>query len=211
MPHRTTDPHAPTVDSVNPSEPIRNPGLHSAMTNPSYQWSDFRSCRSSMTASATATSLRYLRDRHGSRAGIAPDTARNQLGRLPSAGGRGVRFAHAGCLEYDRRAMRGPPITVRCDCGTVSYVPYGETWRCERCGKRWNTAQIPSEQYWGILSEMRRYRLQAMGVAVGIAATFITLGLTVGQRFFVLAPIALGAWFLWYMPQWRRKVRLAAR
>ncbi len=107
--------------------------------------------------------------------------------------------------------MRGPPITVKCDCGTVSQVPYGDTWTCERCGKRWNTAQIPSEQYWGIMSEMRRYRLQAMGVAVGIAATFITLGLTVGQRFFVLAPIALGAWFLWYMPQWRRKVRLAAR
>src|SRR5229473_2119883 len=178
MPQSTREPSAPTEARVNPSDPMRNPGLHSAMTNPSYQWSDFRSCRSSITASATATSLRYLRDRHGSRAGIAPDTARNQLGRLPSAGGRGVRFAHAGCLEYDRRAMRGPPITVRCDCGTVSYVPYG-----------------------GILSEMRRYRLEAMGVAVAIAATFITLGLTVGQRFFVLAPIALGAWFLWYMPQ----------
>ena len=111
----------------------------------------------------------------------------------------------------EMRAMKGPPVTVRCDCGDVQYVPYGETWQCERCGRRWNTALIPSEQYWGVLREMRRYRLQAMGVAVAIAGTFVALGITMGQRFFVLAPVALGAWFLWYMPQWRRKVRAAAR
>jgi hypothetical protein len=90
-------------------------------------------------------------------------------------------------------------------------VPYGETWTCERCGRRWNTGQIPSEEYWGILKQMRRYRLEAMGVAVLIAAVFVTLGLTIGQRFFLMAPLALGVWFLWYMPGWRKKVRAAAR
>src|SRR5438128_2142842 len=110
MPHRTTDPHAPTVDSVNPREPIRNPGLHSAMTNPSYQCSDFRSCRSSMTASATTTSLRFPpTSGAGPRAGIAPGTPRINWARLPSVGGQGVRFAHAGCLEYDRRRHARPP------------------------------------------------------------------------------------------------------
>ena len=107
--------------------------------------------------------------------------------------------------------MKGPPITVRCDCGAVRNVPYGETWTCERCGRRWNTRQIPSQEDWGILKRMRRYRLEAMGVAVAIAGAFVILGLTIGQRFFVMAPIALGAWFLWYMPSWRRKVRAAAR
>ena len=107
--------------------------------------------------------------------------------------------------------MKGPPITVTCDCGDVRRVPYGETWTCEVCGRSWNTGQIPSDEYWGIMRRMRRYRLQAMGVAVGIAVTFVALGLTVGERFFVMTPIALGAWFVWYMPQWRRRVRAATR
>ncbi len=107
--------------------------------------------------------------------------------------------------------MKGPPITVRCDCGNVHYVPYGEAWRCERCGRRFNTSQIPADEYWGIMREQRRLRFRAMGVAGLIVATFVTLGLTVGQRFFLLVPVALGLWFIFYMPQWRRKVRAAAR
>jgi Flp pilus assembly protein TadB len=107
--------------------------------------------------------------------------------------------------------MRGAPITVRCDCGAVKHVPYGETWACERCGRRWNTAQIPAEAYWGIMREMRRYRLTAIGVALAIAALFALLGSTAGAQFFVLLPLALGFWFLWYMPLWRRKVRRRAR
>src|SRR5712691_8002156 len=42
--------------------------------------------------------------------------------------------------------VKGPPITVKCDCGRVSLVPYGATWTCEDCGTRWNTSQIPAEQ-----------------------------------------------------------------
>jgi hypothetical protein len=107
--------------------------------------------------------------------------------------------------------MRGPPITVKCDCGRVKLVPYGETWRCQDCGRRWNTAQIPADDYWGIMRQQRGFRLQAMGVAAVIAALFVTLGITLGQQFFLMAPAAIAAWFLFYMPRWRRKVRLAAR
>jgi hypothetical protein len=107
--------------------------------------------------------------------------------------------------------MKGPPITVKCDCGNVNHVPYGDAWTCERCKRRWNTAQIPHDEYWGIMKQMRWFRFQAMGVAVAIAVTFFLLGATVEKRFFVLAPLVLGAWFLFYMPQWRRKVRAAAR
>ena len=55
--------------------------------------------------------------------------------------------------------MKGPPITVSCHCGEVRHIPYGEAWTCEKCGRRWNTAQIPAEDYWGIMREMRTYRL----------------------------------------------------
>ncbi len=107
--------------------------------------------------------------------------------------------------------MRGAPITVRCDCGAARHVAYGERWTCEQCGRRWNTSQIPAEAYWGIMREMRRYRLTVVGVAVAIAAVFALLGATAGSQFFVLMPLALGFWFLWYMPMWRRKVRRRAR
>ena len=65
--------------------------------------------------------------------------------------------------------MRGAPITIRCDCGQVERVPYGQTWTCPDCGRRWNTEQIPAEEYWGIMREMRRYRLQVVGVALVLA------------------------------------------
>ena len=107
--------------------------------------------------------------------------------------------------------MKGPPITVKCDCGNSSHVPYGEAWTCERCGRSWDTTQIPSEEYWGIMREMRQYRMQAMMFAVIIAVVFAAVAIATGPRAFALTPIIIGFWFLWYMPQWRRKVRAAAR
>src|SRR5437867_818915 len=58
IPQRMTEPSAPTVASENPSDAIRNPGLQSAITKPSYQWRDLRSCLSSMAASAMRHPLR---------------------------------------------------------------------------------------------------------------------------------------------------------
>lgn len=107
--------------------------------------------------------------------------------------------------------MRGPPITVACDCGEMNHVPYGERWTCEKCGRSWNTAQIPADEYWGIMREMRRYRLVVIGVAGALALVFGLLGLLVAERLFLLLPILLAAWFIWFMPMWRRRVRRAAR
>lgn len=107
--------------------------------------------------------------------------------------------------------MRGAPITVRCDCDEIRRVAYGERWTCEKCGRHWNTGQIPADAYWGIMREMRRYRFSVIGMAIAIAAVFALLGIVAGAQFFFLAPLVLGFWFLWYMPLWRRKVRRRAR
>jgi Flp pilus assembly protein TadB len=107
--------------------------------------------------------------------------------------------------------MRGALITVRCDCGQIRYLAYGEGWVCEGCGRRWNTGQIPAEEYWGIMHEMRRYRLLVMGMAIIVAVVGIALGALVGAQFFVLMPALLGFWFLFYMPRWRQKVRARSR
>ena len=56
-------------------------------------------------------------------------------------------------------------------------MPYGETWDCGECGRRWNTAQIPSEVYWGIMREMRNYRLIVICSALGLAVVIGTLAL----------------------------------
>ena len=109
-------------------------------------------------------------------------------------------------------AVKGPPITVRCDCGELERVPYGEAWICPGCGRRWDTAQIPSEEYWGIMREMRRYRLEVIAVSVGLGiALAITLANIGSSQYFPIVLGVMGFWFLIYMPRWRRKVRARAR
>jgi hypothetical protein len=100
---------------------------------------------------------------------------------------------------------------VACDCGELKHVPYGETWTCESCGRRWNTAQIPSDEYWGIMRDMRRMRLSVIGVALGFTLVFGLLGIFVSPGLFLLLPVVLPIWFIWYMPWWRRKLRQRVR
>ncbi len=107
--------------------------------------------------------------------------------------------------------MRAPPITIRCDCGEVRRVPYGERWRCEACGRAWNTTQIPAEEYWALLRDMRRFRLGVIAVALALALVFGLLALLVSQSLFLLLPVVLAGWFIWYMPWWRRKLRRRVR
>jgi hypothetical protein len=107
--------------------------------------------------------------------------------------------------------MRAPPVTIACECGEMRHVPYGEMWQCEHCGRRWNTNQIPAEEYWGIMRDMRRLRLSVIGIAFGLAVVFGLLALFVSESLILLLPVVLAAWFIWYMPMWRRKVRRRAR
>lgn len=90
-------------------------------------------------------------------------------------------------------------------------MAYGELWECPDCGRRWNTTQIPPEEYWGIMRDQRRYRMQAMGVALAIALGFVVLVAATSSRALILAPLLIGGWFFLYMPQWRRRVRAKAR
>jgi hypothetical protein len=107
--------------------------------------------------------------------------------------------------------MKAPPITIACDCGAMKHVDYGDTWECEQCGRRWNTNQIPAEEYWGILRNMRRLRLSVIGIALGLTLVFGLLALFVSESLLLLLPVVLAGWFIWYMPWWRRMVRRRAR
>jgi hypothetical protein len=107
--------------------------------------------------------------------------------------------------------VKGAPITIRCECGEARHVPYGETWQCESCGRRWNTAQIPADEYWGIMRDMRRMRLSVIGIALALTAIFGVLALFVAESLFLILPVLLAVWLVLYMPWWRRKVRRRAR
>ena len=107
--------------------------------------------------------------------------------------------------------MKGPPITVACDCGEMKHVAYGETWQCEGCGRRWNTNQIPAGEYEGLLRDMRRLRIVPVGVALGTTLLFGLLAIFVAESLFLLLPVVLAMWFLLYMPWLRRRIRRRAR
>jgi hypothetical protein len=104
-----------------------------------------------------------------------------------------------------------PPITITCDCGRAAEVAYGEVWACEGCGRRWDTRQIPREEYEGLLRRMRRFRIEVVGVAAVVAAVFVPLVVFVSQGFVFVFPIVAFAWLFLYLPLWRRRARRVAR
>ena len=79
--------------------------------------------------------------------------------------------------EQPGSVLRGPPIAVTCECGEKRDLRYGEQWRCERCGRRWDTTQIPAEQYEAIRRTQLRFRVLPVtyGLAVLALAVFFTL------------------------------------
>jgi hypothetical protein len=103
--------------------------------------------------------------------------------------------------------VRGPPLTIRCECGETKSLRYGERWTCERCGRRWNTDRIPVDEYRGLVRDLRRYRLEAVGAAVAIVAVLIPLALLVNAALVFAVPLVLAFAAIFYGPRWKRKVR----
>ena len=112
--------------------------------------------------------------------------------------------------EEPGSVLRGPPITITCECGEKRNLRYGAQWQCERCGKRWDTNQIPAEQYDAIRRLQWRFRVVpiVLGLVVAALAIFFTL---TGNIFnvFVLMPLALMIWFLFLRPTHQRRYRQA--
>jgi hypothetical protein len=112
--------------------------------------------------------------------------------------------------EAPGTVLRGPPIAVTCECGVKEDVRYGESWTCEQCGRRWDTTQIPREQYEAVRRTQLRYRALPVGLGLLIAALAIFFSLT-GNVFsvFFLMPVALTVWFVFLRPMHRKRYREA--
>ncbi len=112
--------------------------------------------------------------------------------------------------EAPGSVLGGPPITIACECGEKRDLRYGETWTCERCGRTWDTNDIPREQYQLIRSTQLRFRLLpiALGLVVATAALFFVL---TGNFFslFILLPLSTMVWFFFLRPAHRKRYRRA--
>jgi hypothetical protein len=112
--------------------------------------------------------------------------------------------------EAPGTVLHGPPIAVTCECGVKHDLRYGEAWTCERCGRRWDTRQIPREQYEAVRRTQLRFRVLPVlvGLVVTALAIFFTLTGNVFSVFFLL-PVALIVWFVFLRPMHRRRYRRA--
>ncbi|MSO42526.1 MAG: hypothetical protein EXQ70_11680 [Solirubrobacterales bacterium] len=112
--------------------------------------------------------------------------------------------------EQPGTALRGPPITLSCECGERAEVAYGEQWRCPSCGRRYDTARIPREDYGSIRRTQLRFRILPVGYGLFVSAAALFFMLT-GNIFsvFFLLPISLMAWFMLIRPVHRKRYRRA--
>ena len=112
--------------------------------------------------------------------------------------------------ERPGAVLRGPPITLSCECGESAAVAYGEEWTCPSCGRRYDTARIPREDYERIRRTQLRYRILpvAFGLIISAIAVFFILTGNAFSVFFLL-PISLMAWFMLIRPVHRKRYRQA--
>lgn len=106
--------------------------------------------------------------------------------------------------------LHGPPITVNCRCGERRDLAYGEVWHCADCDLRWDTRQIPREQYQQIRMVQLRYR--AVPVAVGLCVAALALFFFLSGNtysMFILIPVALLGWMTLLRPIQRNRYRRA--
>lgn len=117
-----------------------------------------------------------------------------------------TRSAGGGPCSRTIARVRGVPITIRCDCGDARPVHYGERWTCAACGRTWNTAQVPAEEYWGLMRDLRRYRLIVWGITAIIVGTLVPLAVIYSFGLFVFVILGLGALYFLVLPRWRSRI-----
>ena len=102
--------------------------------------------------------------------------------------------------------MEAPAIQVTCECGEARSLPYGEQWQCETCGRRWNTEQIPPDEYRALSDAVRRYQRQSILFAGTMLAIFAPLVVFVDFRLGITGLILFFAWAFLVRPRQRRKL-----
>lgn len=117
---------------------------------------------------------------------------------------------HRGRRREKIQGMRGPAITLQCDCGAEGRVPFGGRWACPECGRSYDTTAIPAGEYERIVSAVRSYRIAGFAMMAVIAAMVLALALSHRPvQIFAGLPLILLVWFMYVRPVFRRRYRRA--
>ena len=110
--------------------------------------------------------------------------------------------------ELPRSVRKGPLITVKCECGERRDLHYGEQWKCEGCGRRYDTNKIPIEEYAAIRRTQLRYRLFPLGASLLLLAAMIVFFIA-GRAFSAVVAVAflLASWAIFGRPFFRSRYR----
>ncbi len=108
--------------------------------------------------------------------------------------------------QLPRTVRKGPPITVKCECGEQRELRYGERWRCESCGRRYDTNRIPVEEY----ATLRRNQVHdrilpsiVFAAALAVALVFVLIGRPLAL--IVVFPLTGFLWSSFVRPARRRR------
>ena len=112
--------------------------------------------------------------------------------------------------ELPRSVRKGPLITVTCECGQRRDLHYGEQWKCDGCGRRFDTNKIPVEEYAAIRRNQLRYRLIPLSGALLLLAAMIAFFIA-GRVFSALVAVAflVASWTIFARPFFRSRYRRA--
>lgn len=112
--------------------------------------------------------------------------------------------------KMPRAARKGPLITLTCECGQRRELRYGERWRCDGCGRTWDTNKIPLEEYASIRRTQVRYRMFPLISGLVLLAAVIVLFVE-GRTFsaVVAVPFLLASWSMFGRPFFRSRYRRA--
>jgi hypothetical protein len=108
--------------------------------------------------------------------------------------------------DLPRAVRKGPPITVTCECGERRELRYGEQWRCDGCGRRYDTSRIPVDEYASLRRDRVRDRIvpSVMLVAlVAVVLVFVLIGRPIAA--IMIVAITAFAWGSFVRPARRRR------
>ncbi len=111
--------------------------------------------------------------------------------------------AHA---DLPRAVRKGPPITVTCECGERRDLRYGERWRCDGCGRSYDTNRIPLEEYASLRRNKVRDRILpsiVFAAAAAVALVFVLIGRPLAVV--VVVPLTGFLWSSFVRPARRRR------
>ena len=110
--------------------------------------------------------------------------------------------------KLPRSVRKGPLITVTCECGQSRELRYGQRWKCDACGRRFDTGKIPIEEYAAIRRTQLRYRMvpliAGLVLLVGDIAFYLS-GRTFGAL--IAVPFLLASWAMLGRPFYRSRFR----